>query len=85
MLRDIVCNEIPRAFSDHRPYAICSFAGGWVMVGAHAAGFSQWGSLLAAASTATALRVAAIGLDWRLPAWQAGHAANDADSDPPSR
>ncbi|WP_088283887.1 trimeric intracellular cation channel family protein [Ideonella sp. A 288] len=85
VLRDIVCNEIPRAFSDHRPYAICSFAGGWVMVGAHAAGFSQWGSLLAAASTATALRVAAIGLDWRLPAWQAGHATNDADSDPPSR
>ncbi|MFZ5549550.1 MAG: trimeric intracellular cation channel family protein [Pseudomonadota bacterium] len=85
VLRDIVCNEIPRAFSDHRPYAICSFAGAWVMVGAHAAGLPQWGALLAAASTATALRVAAILLDWRLPAWQAGHAPNDADPDPPSR
>lgn len=85
VLRDIVCNEIPRAFSDHRPYAICAFAGGWLMVGAHAAGLPEWGSLLAAASTATALRVTAIRLDWRLPAWQAGHAANEADPDPPTR
>ena len=29
VLRDVVCNEIPRAFNDHRPYAVCSFAGGW--------------------------------------------------------
>ena len=29
VLRDVVCNEIPRAFSDHRPYAICSFIGYW--------------------------------------------------------
>ena len=28
VLRDIVCNEIPSAFRDHRPYAVCSFAGG---------------------------------------------------------
>ena len=28
VLRDMVCNEIPRAFCDHRPYAVCSFAGG---------------------------------------------------------
>ena len=32
VLRDIVCNEIPRAFSDHRPYAVCAFAGGWTLV-----------------------------------------------------
>ncbi len=36
VLRDVVCNEIPRAFSDHRPYAICAFAGGWVAVLGHA-------------------------------------------------
>ena len=28
VLRDIVCNEIPTAFRDHRPYAVCAFAGG---------------------------------------------------------
>ena len=27
VLRDVVCNEIPTAFSDHRPYAICAFIG----------------------------------------------------------
>ena len=85
VLRDIVCNEIPRAFSDHRPYAICSFAGGWVMVLAHAGALPQWGALLAAASAATALRVAAVLLDWRLPAWQAGVKAQDHSEGPPGR
>ena len=85
VLRDIVCNEIPRAFSDHRPYAICSFAGGWVMVLAHAAALPQWGALLAAASAATALRVVAVLLDWRLPAWQAGVKAQDHSEGPPER
>jgi len=33
VLRDIVCNEIPTAFSDHRPYAVCAFIGGWAYVG----------------------------------------------------
>jgi uncharacterized membrane protein YeiH len=83
VLRDIVCNEIPRAFSDHRPYAMCSFAGGWVMVVADAAGMPQWAALLGAASTATALRVAAALLDWRLPAWQAGVTAQNPSDDPP--
>ena len=71
VLRDIVCNEIPSAFSDHRPYAICSFAGAWVMVAAHAANLPDWVAVLMAAATATALRVAAVAWDWRLPAWQA--------------
>ena len=70
VLRDIVCNEIPRAFSDHRPYAICSFVGGWVMVLAHALAAPQWLALLAAAATASLLRVAAIVTGWNLPSWQ---------------
>lgn len=72
VLRDIVCNEIPRAFSDHRPYAICAFVGGWVLVGAQALMLPAWVSLLVAAAAATGLRVAAVALDWRLPAWQVG-------------
>ena len=71
VLRDIVCNEIPRAFSDHRPYAICSFAGGWVMVSAQLAGLPDWMAVLATALVTTALRVLAIARDWRLPAWRA--------------
>jgi uncharacterized membrane protein YeiH len=72
VLRDIVCNEIPRAFRDHRPYAMCSFAGAWVVVLAHALDAPQWLGLVAAAATATLLRVLAIWLDWTLPAWRSG-------------
>jgi uncharacterized membrane protein YeiH len=54
---------------------VCAFAGGWVMVAAQAADLPQWASLLAAAGTASALRVAAMLLDWRLPAWQADDAS----------
>ncbi|MCU0967486.1 MAG: trimeric intracellular cation channel family protein [Rubrivivax sp.] len=77
VLRDIVCNEIPRAFSDHRPYAVCAFAGGWVMVAAHALGAAPWVALLAAAGTATLLRAAALRWDWRLPAWRAAAPPRD--------
>ncbi|HSC62896.1 MAG TPA: trimeric intracellular cation channel family protein [Caldimonas sp.] len=78
VLRDMVCNEIPRAFSDHRPYAICSFAGGWTMVAAHALDLPQWAAFLAASSTAIALRAAAVATRWRLPAWQAGFPRDEA-------
>lgn len=74
VLRDIVCNEIPRAFRDHRPYAICSFAGAWVVVLAQVLDASQWLGLVTGAFTATLLRVLAILLDWTLPAWRSGEA-----------
>lgn len=70
VLRDVVCNEIPRAFSDHRPYAICAFAGGWVLVGAYALHMADWLALLLTAAFVTGLRIAAILRDWRLPAWR---------------
>jgi len=72
VLRDIVCNEIPSAFKDHRPYALCAFAGGWVMVGLDALGYDDWVTLLASGSTAFALRAMAILTGFTLPAWQTG-------------
>ncbi len=72
VLRDIVCNEIPRAFSDHRPYALCAFAGGWVEVGAQVAGVAPELSLAVAAGVAAALRVAVMISGYTLPAWTAG-------------
>ena len=77
VLRDIVCNEIPRVFNDHRPYAICSFAGGWVLVAAQGIDAPQWLGLLAAAATATLLRAAAILMGWSLPQWRTGQRADD--------
>lgn len=70
VLRDIVCNEIPRVFSDHRPYALCAFAGGWVLVGAHAAGLEEWLGLLLGTVTTTVTRWAAVLRDWQIPKWK---------------
>jgi uncharacterized membrane protein YeiH len=72
VLRDIVCNQVPAAFSDHRPYAVCAFAGAWVVVGADALGWPALTAVAAGALCATALRVLALWRDWRLPAWHAG-------------
>jgi uncharacterized membrane protein YeiH len=72
VLRDIVCNEIPSAFHDHRPYAVCSFFGGWVVVAAHALQWPETAALLAGAVTAFALRAAALATGFTLPRWQAG-------------
>ena len=70
VLRDIVCNEIPAAFHDHRPYALCSFVGGWVLVGAVALGWPQWATISAAAATAVLLRGMALWTGWTLPYWR---------------
>jgi len=70
VLRDIVCNEIPSAFSDHRPYAVCAFAGGWCVVAADRIGTAPWLGLLAGAGIVVALRAAALLGDWRLPSWR---------------
>ena len=77
VMRDVVCNEIPRAFRDHQPYAVCSFVGGWVMVGAQAAELPLWGSLVAAAGVATVLRLLALFRGWSLPEWRSGTADSD--------
>ena len=70
VLRDIVCNDIPKVFRDHRPYALFAFVGGWVMVVCDLAGAPQWLGLSAAAGTATGLRLLAMWRDWKIPAWR---------------
>lgn len=72
VLRDIVCNEIPTALRDHRPYAICAFAGGWVLVLAQQAGVPQGWALVFAAATASGLRVLALATGYTLPRWSSG-------------
>jgi uncharacterized membrane protein YeiH len=72
VLRDIVCNEIPSALRDHRPYAICAFAGGWVLVLAQYSGVPQGWALVLAAATASGLRVLALVTGYTLPRWSSG-------------
>ncbi len=75
VLRDIVCNEIPSALHDHRPYAVCAFVGGWVLVLAHHAGVPAGGALILAAACSTGLRVLALLTGYTLPRWSSGDAA----------
>lgn len=75
VLRDIVCNEIPTALHDHRPYAVCAFVGGWVLVLAQHAGTPPGLALLFAAACATGLRVLALLTGFTLPRWSSGDAA----------
>ena len=70
VLRDIVCNDVPKVFSDHRPYALCAFCGGWVLVATHAMGVTQWIGLLFAALVASLSRMVAMQRDWQIPAWR---------------
>jgi uncharacterized membrane protein YeiH len=71
VLRDIVCNQIPTAFSDHRPYALCAFAGGWVVVGVQRAEWGASAALAAGALVTVLLRALSLWRNWQLPAWDA--------------
>jgi uncharacterized membrane protein YeiH len=67
VLRDIVVNEIPRAFKDRQPYAVCAFVGGWVVVAMQALDLHNGWSLLAGAAAGTGLRALAMLSGYRLP------------------
>jgi len=70
VLRDIVCNEIPAVFSNHHPYAVCAFTGGWAYIGLWQLGAPGWASLVACVLITAGLRGLALWRNWQLPAWQ---------------
>jgi uncharacterized membrane protein YeiH len=70
VLRDVVCNEIPSAFRDHRPYAVCAFAGGWAFIGLLAAGADEGGATLVSVLLTAGSRLLAVRRDWTLPGWR---------------
>lgn len=70
VLRDMVCNEIPRAFRDHRPYAICAFLGGWAYVGWWQVSGAPSQALLVCVLVTAGLRGLALWRNWALPAWR---------------
>lgn len=70
VLRDIVCNEIPSAFKDHRPYAICAFIGGWCYVGLWQLAAPDWLALAACVGVTAGLRVLALWRNLEVPAWR---------------
>ncbi len=70
VLRDVVVNEIPRAFVDHQPYSVVAFIGGWVVVGLDSIGASAFIAVGIGAAFITALRFMAMIFSWRLPTWR---------------
>lgn len=70
VLRDVVVNEIPRAFVDHQPYSVVAFAGGWLVVGLNVLNFGTFVSVLIGAVVITAVRLMAMIFSWRLPTWR---------------
>jgi len=70
VLRDIMCNQIPSAFKDHRPYAVCAFTGGWVYIGLLQIAAPEWLALLASVGVTAGLRALAIWRNLELPAWR---------------
>jgi uncharacterized membrane protein YeiH len=67
VLRDMVCNEIPSLFKDHRPYAICALLGAMVYVGLLLAGASDWVAIASCAFVTTGSRLLTLWLNWKLP------------------
>lgn len=70
VLRDVVCNQIPTAFHDHRPYAVCAFAGGWLYVGLWQMEAPGWLALVVCVTVTAGLRGLALWRDWQLPGWK---------------
>jgi uncharacterized membrane protein YeiH len=70
VLRDIVVNEIPKAFSDHIPYSVIAFAGGWVVVSLNFLMVVAFMSVAVGAIFTIVLRILALLFGWRLPSWK---------------
>lgn len=67
VLRDLVCNEIPSLFRDHRPYALCAVAGGLTYAGLSGMDAAPWIAVAACALVTTGTRLLSLWRDWKLP------------------
>ena len=69
VLRDVICNEIPYVFRDHRPYALCAFVGAWIYLGLDALAAPPVIALIASAALVAGLRLLAVLRGWTVPRW----------------
>lgn len=70
VLRDVLCNEIPKALSDHRPYALWAFAGGWLHLLMLDVGSPAWLALSTTVAVTAGLRMLSVHHGWQLPVWR---------------
>ena len=70
VLRDVLCGEIPQAFRDHQPYAVCAMAGGCVdLVLRQFPALPETAPMLACVVVTAGLRATAMWRQWRIPSW----------------
>jgi uncharacterized membrane protein YeiH len=69
VLRDVLCNEIPRVFHDHVPCTLCAFIGAALFLALHAQGVAPPVSTAAGIAATSGLRLLAVVRGWRIPAW----------------
>ena len=69
VVRDVLCNEIPKAFHDHSPYALCSFVGGAFFLLLHEIGTPAGLASALGIISITGMRLVAVVKNWHIPAW----------------
>lgn len=70
VLRDVLVNEVPRAFHDHQPYAAIAFAGGWVLVLLGYLNTPEYLDVAIAAISMVAIRLIAVRFKIELFRWR---------------
>ncbi|MBT5398586.1 MAG: trimeric intracellular cation channel family protein, partial [Micrococcales bacterium] len=70
VLRDVLVNEVPRAFHDHQPYAAIAFAGGWVVVLLGYLQTPEYVDVFIAAVLMVVIRLLSVKFKWELFRWR---------------
>lgn len=70
ILRDVLVNEVPRAFHDFQPYGVIAFAGGWLVVLLSLTTIPDYLAVLIAASVMVLVRLLAVRFGWELERWR---------------
>lgn len=70
ILRDVLVNEVPRAFHDFQPYGVIAFAGGWLVVLMSITAIPDYLNVLIAAVIMVVVRLLAVKFGWELKRWR---------------
>ena len=66
LLRDVFLNRLPMVMSDQLPYASAAFVGGWLYIGLHATGTSEFVALMTATLFIVLVRMLCWYKGWRI-------------------
>lgn len=70
VLRDILCNVVPKVLTDHQPYITLAVLGSLIVVGLDQFGVVQWVALVAAAGITTTTRLLVLACNISIPIWR---------------